>query len=255
MRRQAAVRAAGPQRDDDSPAFSSSGSTSLEPVGRRIPRGAALLLGAGALLVLLAAIKPWGDAPAPSSSGSVVGDWIDSALPDPTPPPSIAPLFSPPPLAEADLAAAELCRWPSGWRVFAHQEWLGSLARVWTAVEPVHASEPGDPRIPLVRLRSRWVPLLGFCAPVAPSGSAAAAASRPLIRAWRVTDDARPEPIRLALVDPPSPSTLGSLWAPLVGERRLTTWPPGRYVFRMGGPDALGSDAAAWWAVEVGPPG
>ena len=254
MRRQAATRPAGTRRADEPPAFSSSGPVHLAPVDRRFSRIAGALLAGSVLLVLLAMIKPWGDVGPPPSSGSVVGDWIDAALPDPTPRRVTVVQYTPPPLEAADLAAAELCRWPSGWRVFAHQEWLDTRARVWTAVQPIRASEPGDPRIPLVRLRSTSVPLLGFCAPIDIAEAWTPSASTPLVRAWRVEDGGTPEPIRLALVDPPDPSALGSLWVPLDGGRALPSWPPGRYVFRIATGGA-GADDGSWWAVEVGLPG
>lgn len=278
MRQSAAVRRIGPQLDARSPAFASSGQASTgrvdvwpvdpAPVGGRLGRPARAVATLGALLLLLAIAKPWGQASSPATTGSALGDLISAALP--TAPPVRAPAvrYTTPPLAPADLAAAELCRWPSGWRVFAHQNWLGKQVRSWTAMRPIVASRPGDPTIPVVRLRSEAIPLLGFCAPVGGAASASATASArarasvsavgspaPAISVWRVEDDAPPVPVPVARVDPDAPSALGSLLAPLERGRQLPTWPPGHYVFRVSeaGP-AAGASPGWWWAVEVSPP-
>lgn len=275
MRQDAAVRRIRPQLDPRSPAFASSGQASTgridvrpvdpAPVGARVGRPARAVAIFGALLLLLALAKPWGHASSPATTGSALGDLISAALP--TAPPARAPAVrhTTPPLAPADLAAAELCRWPSGWRVFAHQDWLGRQVRTWTAVQPIAASRPGDAAIPVVRLRSEAIPLLGFCAPVAGVATNASAhanarvsavgTSAPAVSVWRVEDDAPPAPVPVARVDPDAPSALGSLLAPLESGRRLPTWPPGHYVFRVSeaGP-AAGASPGWWWAVEVSPP-
>jgi hypothetical protein len=176
---------------------------------------------------------------------------------------SFSPAPSSAPNSRADADVATICLEPASWRTATIETWRDQTVRVWRAIDPVLASGPDDPAIPIVPAVGNSVAAIGFCAPVVgpdrPSGPVT-------VEAWRrepvAGDRASPasgpvaagaaEPVRIdlrSLVPAGSPSPFGALFGPPEAKAG-TGWPPGVVVFRYA-PLSSGPSAATWFAIEI----
>src|SRR6266576_3778195 len=140
----------------------------------------------------------------------------------------LSPSPSSPPNSHADPDVATICLEPASWRTATIETWRDQTVRVWRAIDPVVASGPDDPAIPIVPAVGTRVAAIGFCAPVVgperPSGPVT-------VEAWRrepqAGDGASTAPgpvaaggadaVRLELrllVPTGSPSPFGALFGP-----------------------------------------
>ena len=178
---------------------------------------------------------------------------------------SLSPARSSAPNSRADADVATICLEPASWRTATIETWRDQTVRVWRAIDPVPASGPDDPAIPIVPAVGSSVAAIGFCAPVVgpdrPSGLVT-------VEAWRrepaAGDGASPafgpaaaagsDPVPLEIrpiVPAGSPSPFGALFGPPEAEAAAGTgWPPGVVVFRYA-PLASGPSAATWFAIEI----
>jgi hypothetical protein len=219
----------------------------------RLPRGdrsplvpiAALgLLVAVALVTARAAAPGLADASSGASGGAVAAEA--GSLPSQSQPRSAA-----------DEAVATICYEPLSWRTATIETWRDRTVRVWRAIDPVAASGPLDPAIPIVPAVGSRVAAIGFCAPIAGPDRPADTTT---IEAWRRTQDgdggggasgAVPVDLR-RLVPAGSSSPLGGLFGPPVtGTGASGGWPAGVVVFRFGQPDRSPDPGAVWFGVEV----
>jgi hypothetical protein len=214
-----------------------------------------------ALVVLagIAALSSGPAAPGGTAAESPTNETAAEAIGPLSPAPSSAPN------SRADADVATICLEPASWRTATIETWRDQTVRVWRAIDPVVASGPDDPAIPIVPAVGNSVAAIGFCAPVVgpdrPSGPVA-------VEAWRrepaAADGASPapgvvaagasEPVRLEIrpiVPAGSPSPFGALFGPPEAEAEAGTgWPPGVVVFRYA-PLAGGPSAATWFAIEI----
>lgn len=162
-----------------------------------------------------------------------------------TPSAVAVPTPSPTPSAEDELR--EHCLAPGGWRIFSLERWRNQTVRAWAAIWPVVATGPTDPAIPFVAVIASGVPALGYCAPVV---GAQRPAPDAFVTIWRLSEDGTSaETLALERVLPPHRTPLGALYDPPVpspgaseGADAGRGWPPGRYVFDIGG---------RWFGAEV----
>jgi hypothetical protein len=177
----------------------------------------------------------------------------------------VSPAPSSAPNSRADADVATICLEPASWRTATIETWRDQTVRVWRAIDPVVASGPDDPAIPIVPAVGNSVAAIGFCAPVVgpdrPSGPVT-------VEAWRrgpVAGDvaspgsgpvaagavgSNPVPLEIRPIVPAgSPSPFGALFGPPDAEAG-TGWPPGVVVFRYA-PLAGGPSAATWFAIEI----
>jgi hypothetical protein len=213
--------------------------TPMEPVGDR-GRGDSPLLVVVAVVVVaigLSIAKPWGGgstAGAGSSGEAPPGsDRAAEASPRrrlPTPSPS-----------PIDRSAA-FCLSPSGWRITSVEHFAGREIRVWQTIDPVGASGPLDPTIPVALVVSTSVTGLGWCAP--PAGEHRPTGPVTTI-VWRVTDDGK-----AARLAPAERSPSGDLGAEFLTPETATAidWQPGHYVFDVEG---IGYGDSHWFAVDL----
>jgi hypothetical protein len=112
-------------------------------------------VGAVALLVGLAILKPWGvGAPSPSRAPRLATPSAVAVTPEPTADVSAEGLASP------------ICLGAGGWRVVSLETWRTQDVRVWRAIEPAPAATgPLDPEIPSVPIVAVELTALGWCAP------------------------------------------------------------------------------------------
>ena len=209
------------------------------------------------VLVGIAALSSGPAAPGGTDVKSPTGEGAAEAIGSLSPAPSSAPN------SRADADVATICLEPASWRTATIETWRDQTVRVWRAIDPVLASGPDDPAIPIVPAVGNSVAAIGFCAPVVgpdrPSGPVT-------VEAWRrepaTGDGASPasgpvvagaaEPVRIelrAIVPAESPSPFGALFGPPEAEAG-TGWPPGVVVFRYA-PLAGGPAAATWFAIEI----
>jgi hypothetical protein len=209
------------------------------------------------VLVGIAALSSRPTAPGGTDVESPTSESAAEAIGSLSPPPSPAPN------SRADADVATICLEPASWRTATIETWRDQTVRVWRAIDPVPASGPDDPAIPIVPAVGNSVASIGFCAPVVgpdrPSGPVT-------VEAWRrepvAGDGASPasgpvaagaaEPVRIELrsiVPAGSPSPFGALFGPPEADAG-TGWPPGVVVFRYA-PLAGGPSAATWFAIEI----
>ncbi len=212
----------------------------VRPVADRRRRGPspAGLIGAALAFLVLAFVKPWGDAPIALDPGA--GLRVRTAAPTASPTQDTSP----------EGLAVPICLGAGSWRIASLERWPEPV-RVWRAVAPldesVDAVRPDDPDIPFVPVIAMSVAELGWCAPVA-------GAERPVgpatVSAWRLDDGG---PTRLVLVrsaPEQGDSAFGSLYrAPAPGPGGSAGWQPGRYVFRY--VDAGAAGASRWFGVAI----
>ncbi len=212
--------------------------TTIRLAGRG--HGPSALIGAIALFLALAWIKPWPVA----APGPTVG----------TAAPTATPTSTPDPLSNLKYH----CQEPSGWRVYARERWGGRLLRSWRTLDPAHAATgPLDQGLPVVPLGAS-ISSLGYCSPWntvdrPPAGAA--------VEVWRLMPTAGgtagwtaakvhqgasepvPATILAGLFDPP----------PLSGRSDDAGgpggWAPGRWVFAI-----RTAGYERWWAVDIQPP-
>lgn len=201
--------------------------------------GAAIVLA----LVLLAIAKPWAPGPpSPAAGGSTAGRPLGAA---PAAPSSRPPATPTPRPSDGVAAVADFCLEPGSWRTATIETWHDRIVRVWRALDPVHASGPNDPAIPVVPAVGTSIPAIGFCAPgVGPDHPIGAAD----VDAWRL-DGQRASPIRLRQVDPIGlVSPYGAMFGPPGGGTGEPSWPDGIVVFRLA---ERGSGIERWFGIEV----
>ena len=129
------------------------------------------------------------------------------------------------------------CGAPDGWRATTVQVWPDRVlpVRSWIAIEPVVATSPGDPVIPLAPVAASRVTLIGYCAPLAVRLQPPAGATATL---WKLAPSG---PIQLTQVaaDPVTRYRQGVLWRPapelsaIPRAGGVTAWPPGSYVIEI----------------------
>jgi len=211
------------------------------------------------LLVGIAALSSGQAAPGRTDAAALATEPAAQAGGPPSPLPSAAPN------SRADADVATICLEPASWRTATIETWRDQTVRVWRAIDPVLASGPDDPAIPIVPAVGTRVAAIGFCAPVVgperPSGPVT-------VEAWRrepeAGDGASTAPGRVAaggadavrlelrpLVPTGSPSPFGALFGPPGGAGVGTGWPPGVIVFRYTQLATGPAPAATWFAIEI----
>ena len=156
----------------------------------------------------------------------------------------------------AEASVAGICLEPGSWRTATIETWRDKTVRVWRAIDPVPASGPDDPAIPIVPAVGSRIAAIGFCAPVVgpnrPTGPAT-------VDAWSLAPAggagvAPPAAVALELnrLVPDGPaSPFGGLFAPPGPVGSATSWPPGVVVFRYVRDAGLASSAATWFGIEI----
>ncbi len=182
------------------------------------------------VVIVVLAIRPWGDDGGPPREGDVAQPSAGRPAPT-TPPPDASAGAEPTPGAVA-AGLDETCGSPSGWRAATLQDWAGRSTpiRSWIAIEPVTASGAADPAVPFAPVATGIVTAIGYCAPLGDAERPPAAAVASL---WAVRDG-QAIPLSLLPLEPSSPDALGGLWRrpPEVDRRagRLQAsrrpWPP-----------------------------
>jgi hypothetical protein len=238
------------------------------PTGDRPPVQFASRLGGGdrtplipivalALLVGIAALSS-GQA-APGTADRVASSTAAAALA----PASLSP--SSQSNSQADPDVATICLEPASWRSATIETWRDQTVRVWRAIDPVTASGPDDPAIPIVPAVGSRVAAIGFCAPVVgpdrPTGPVT-------VEAWRrdlpagegagatpgsgAQGTTATVPLQLRSVVPAgSPSPFGALFGPPAGSDTGTGWTQGIIVFRYAQAASGATTAATWFAIEI----
>jgi hypothetical protein len=189
-------------------------------------------------LVVLAAVKPWG-AQAPA----------ELERPQPA-----QALTSPAAVAARAVESpiSSICHESSSWRVATEGSFVGSRIREWGFIDPVAADDPADPSIPFVRFSYTLLRALGYCAPADAHG--------PInleVLVYRLDDSGTSTSVAV-LRDTRTPAWsvagLFSIAQPTPPGDRSTpaseaaaSWPPGRYVFALRGPQ-LGD---VWFGADV----
>jgi hypothetical protein len=193
-------------------------------------------------LVLLAIAKPWvPDLPSSGPGGSPAGRQLGAA-----PAASSRPSATPTPRPSSGVAAvSDFCLEPGSWRTATIETWHSRIVRVWRALDPVPASGPNDPAVPVVPAVGTSIPAIGYCAPGVgpdqPNGPAD-------VDAWRL-DGQRASPIRLRQVDPVGlVSPYGAMYGPPGGGTGEPSWPDGIVIFRL---RERGSGIERWFGIEV----
>ena len=218
---------------------------------RKLPRGDRSPLVPVLALVLLVAIAVLSSSPPlPSAPGPGVTPLRAAA--DGTGGLSASHSQSP---AEASVAA--ICLEPGSWRTATIETWRDRTVRVWRAIDPVPASGPDSPAIPIVPAVGSRIAAIGFCAPVVgpdrPTGPAT-------VDAWRLAPaggaeaapTSAPEALELRqLVPNGSVSPLGGLFGPPEPVGSTTGWPAGVVVFRYVRDAGTPSSAATWFGIEI----
>jgi len=210
--------------------------------GDRIPPIATILI---ALFIGLSIAKPWPTIGAPAvgppvpagvervepvASGATTARGATGGGPSPSP---------------TGGAVAEMCLDPGSWRTATIETWRDQTVRVWRAVDPLPASRPLDPGIPVVPAVGTSVSAIGYCAPTSGPDQPHGAAT---IRAWRVDGDAV-QAIELRQVAPvQGVSPYGALFGPPAELGSTSSWPDGLVVFRY---EELDTGASRWFAIEV----
>ena len=186
----------------------------LERVGGRGPSERTLLRVVVVVLAagLLAVVKPWGD-------GGGTGGGIAPRSAQEAAAPTLAASVGPTPLPTPVDPASTFCLAPSGWRLTSLEVFDRQTIRVWQTIDPVEASGPTDPALPVGLVVSTSVLAVGWCAPTAPDVRPTAPVTT---RIWHVPPTGAP--VELDLRPRLGPSGLGEDYpAPDVGggHRRL----------------------------------
>jgi hypothetical protein len=210
--------------------------------GDRIPSVAMVLI---ALFVGFSIVKPW-----PTSGAPAVGPA------EPVAPERVEPVGSGPSSVRGGTgggpaqlptggAVAEMCLDPGSWRTATIETWRDQTVRVWRAVDPLPASRPLDPGIPVVPAVGTSVSAIGYCAPTSGPNQPHGPAS---VQAWRVDGDAV-QAIELRQIAPEQGvSPYGALFGPPAELGSTKSWPDGLVVFRY---EELETRASRWFAIEV----
>jgi hypothetical protein len=203
-------------------------------IGRAPGRRAERIAMVAASLVFVAMVKPWGST-APEMA------------------PRAAPVVAPTPqFRYSDMPCAG-----RGWLLETDERWLGRGVRTWTMTEGVEATGPSDGRIPFVLVAPR-ARAVGYCPPRSDDRRPHTA-----VTFYRL----QPAPERIPTVEVTVPRVADAsenvLFQPKPasgpvgtgGAGGEATWPPGRYVMEIDGPDGyrrwLGFDVRM---VTAGPP-
>jgi hypothetical protein len=190
--------------------------------GRRAERVAVL----AGVLVLLAVVKPWGaDKPAEVAH---------------RPAPSVA--------ATERVFFADLPCTGGRWLIEADERWAGDVVRTWVLTDAAEATGPTDPQIRFVTVAAPQVLSIGYCPAL-----------------W---DDARPHsnltiyrlgpPVAIVATSPfripkEADAAANDLFRPAASSAPGAsgaapgTWPAGRYVMRVDGPDGY----RRWLGLEI----
>jgi hypothetical protein len=212
---------------------------------RRLYAVIAVLLG----VIVVLAIRPWGDdAQAPAS-----GDVAQATPATVDTPAGSDSTSSTPPSAGPEAVLDVTCGSPSGWRAATLQAWLGRSQpiRSWIAIEPVDATSALDPSIPFAPVATGVVTAIGYCAPLGDDERPPAVAVASL---WALAGD-HAIPLTLLPLEPATPDALGGLWlrpAEVTGDSvaggNADLWPPGRYAIELASP---GGDYHRWLGIEI----
>jgi len=243
-------------------------STRLAGPGRR--PGAIVIL--AACLIGLAILKPWpsGGGPTPIAlSRGIVVPADGSASGGPTPRADAASANEASPSPTPSLLPGELACQPAGWRL----AWTGRMA-IWNVdtrlvVDPVPASGPLDPAIPLANLGHDAISGIGACAPPLTADGAGVAGT--IHAVWRVATAGSTvaQPIATTLLRgsavvraspgariPASPSSVLDLIRPTADPSGI--WPTGRYVLEIDAPvpgeNPTAGPATFWLGIAIDAP-
>jgi hypothetical protein len=208
-------------------------------------------------LVILAIVKPWDG---PSIAGRIV---------------PLPPLLSEAaPAATQDLSpegvAESVCLGTAGWRLATLERWrlvIGGVIEiqkvsVWRAMTPIeNATDPTDPRIPIIGVAGEEIDAVGWCAPAEGPSRPAGPAD---VTLWRLDPSGavivpvqRILPARgttqLAALYAQIGSCAGSLacaatTAPPTAPPVLPIWGGGRFVFRY---QDRGNGQAWWFGADI----
>jgi hypothetical protein len=215
--------------------------TPIEPVGGRSRSQTPLfaLVAVVAVAIGLSIAKPW-------SGGSSGGGADNAGGVSPSPDPGAsgrAPSAAPTPSPTQNDASFAFCLSPSGWRITAEERFAGRAIREWQTIDPIGASSPLDPALPVALVVSTSVTSLGWCAP--PSGD-----DRPIgpvtTTIWHLLDDGGA--IRVTPAERAPSGDLGADYLPPGLDAPAVDWAPGRYVFDVEG---IGYGDSHWFAAEV----
>lgn len=200
------------------------------------------LLAAAAVLLTIAALKPW-----PVSTGTPVpgvryptsdGNADRSVVAHASPSPTVDP-------GPDDIACE------GGWRLVSITHQAAWTIKEWMPVDPAQGSGPVDGTIPFVALDGT-VRAVGVCGDGQELGHPD---HRVAIRqVWRVTEGSGATVLTsVPLVDvaaTPRPAAFARLYRPS-GPSVPATWSPGRYVLELGRP----SPGPTWWLGIIVPGG
>lgn len=199
-------------------------------------------LGAVAVLIILAILKPWG-----------LGSPSATLRPDLTVAPTRAPI-TPIPTEDrsSDGLAAPICLGTGAWRIASLESWRTQDVRVWRAIAPIaEVTGPLDPAIPSVPIVAVEIAALGWCAP-------AFGPDRPVgpvnVTATFIRGDVA-SGLELLQVHPTDGSTpIAALYVPLLPAGAPGRWETGRVVFRY---RDSGTGRVLWLAADITilPPG
>jgi hypothetical protein len=223
------------------------------------PRGLYAIIAVLLVVIVVLAIRPWGDDDAASGHEGNVQPTSGVAATN-APAPGDASDAAPTPTSEA-VELEVTCGSPSGWRAATLQEWVGRATpvRSWIAIDPVSASDPLDPAIPFAPVATGIVTAIGYCAPLDDASRPPAIAVASL---WAVREG-RAIPLSLLPLEPSSPDALGGIWdrPPEVTDEpaasgaaesspptRADVWPHGRYVVELATP---GGEYSRWLGIEI----
>jgi hypothetical protein len=202
-------------------------------------------------VIVVLAIRPWGDGSAPAPSGVAQATAPGAVATRPSGGPVTASEAPVGPGADLDIT----CGSPSGWRAATLQAWAGRSRpiRSWIAIEPVAASDPLDPAIPFAPVATGVVTAIGYCAPLGDDQRPPATAVASL---WALRDGSA-VPLTLLPLEPDAPDALGGLWLrppevpgpeePATGSA-ASLFPPGRYVVELATP---GGAYHRWLGIEI----
>jgi hypothetical protein len=198
-------------------------------IGREPGRGGERLAVVAFVLVFIAIVKPWGEAPAAE-----------------TPAPRQPGVAATAPVSMGDHPCTG-----RRWLIQVDKRWADRTVRSWIMADDVEASGPTDPTISFVKVASPRVLGVGYCAALGDEGP----------RQTRLTFYRLGPPIEVVLADPvtiPAPAGPENvLFRPAATDRAPTQsgatpappegWASGRYVLRIDGSDGY----QRWLGLEI----
>jgi hypothetical protein len=116
-------------------------------IERREGRRAERIAWIGAILVVLAIMKPWGSLGTPATADRPQFRATDKPAPT------------------EDVVAPELPCIGGRWSIEADERWVGTVVRTWVLTDAVEALGPFDERIHFATVAAQQIISLGFCPP------------------------------------------------------------------------------------------